>query len=115
MAENEKLNETTPVKAETENAAEMNIAARRAVLEHEIGKYVRNGYRVVSQADTNAQLVKPKRVSCLAIVLMLLLSLLLVGLILLLIYFLWYATQKDEQVYLSVDEKGKVSATKRKG
>ena len=93
----------------------VSIEQRRAALQGEIARYVKHGYRVVSEGETSAQLVKPKRVSCLWVTIMLVLSLLLVGLLLLLIYFLWYATQKDEQVYLTVDEQGKVQETRRRG
>lgn len=94
---------------------ELSVEARHAILQKEIQRYIKDGYRIGMQTDTTAQLIKPKRVSCAAVLILLVLSLLLIGLILLLVYFLWYATQKDDQVYLEVDTLGKVKTTKRKG
>lgn len=67
------------------------------LLQKEIEKYIRQGYRVVSQTDTTAQLVKPKQFSCLYATLWFLLFG--VGLI---FYLFWYASQKDQTVYLQV-------------
>ena len=39
----------------------MTIDMRRNILDKEIQSYVRKGYRVMSQTDTSAQLVKPKK------------------------------------------------------
>jgi len=36
---------------------------RRAALEREVISYVKRGYRAISQTDTSAQLVRPKRFS----------------------------------------------------
>ena len=83
---------------------------RRATLDAAIQKYVKKGFRVESRTDPTAQLIKPKRLSCLIGVLTFLL--LGIGLI---IYLIWYAAQKDEQIYLVVDDKNKLSETKRKG
>ena len=80
---------------------------RRGILEREIKKYVRRGYRVVSQTDTTAQLVRAKKFSCLWALLWLLVFG--IGLI---VYLIYYAAKRDDQVYIEVDERGKV---KRRG
>ena len=108
------MNDTAPTAAAVPPPPKYTLEERRATLNKGIEKYVRGGFRVESQTDTTAQLVKPKRVSCLWVTIMLILSLLLVGLILLLLYFIWYIVQKDEQVYLQVDENNKLHETKRK-
>lgn len=76
------------------------------LLAQEIQKYVRQGYRVVNQTNTTAQLVRPKKFSCLAATLWTLL--LGIGLI---FYLFWYASKKDDTVYLQVID-GKIKATK---
>lgn len=76
-------------------------------LQQEIQHYVKQGYRVVSQTPTSAQLVRSKRFSCLIATLGALL--LLIGL---LIYLFWYMSQKESIIYLSVDERGQVKVTK---
>ena len=75
-------------------------------LEREIKKYVKSGYRVTSQTPMSAQLVRPKRFSCLLASL----SFLLVG-IGLIFYLFWYASQKDETIYLQV-ENNRVKVTR---
>ena len=80
------------------------IDQRRAVLQREIARYVGDGFHVVSQTDTTAQLVKPKSFSCLLAVLGLLLFVL--GLV---IYLIYFASRKDKTVYLEVDANGKVT------
>ncbi len=79
------------------------IEERRTILQREINNYVRRGYRVVSQTDTTAQLVKPKRFSLLWALFWFLM--LFVGL---LIYLLYYISKKDNTVYLEVDEYGHI-------
>lgn len=88
----------------------LSIELRKNILANEIQKYIKDGFRVQSQTDTTAQLVKPKRLSCLLAVILLLLMVLPF-----LIYIIWFAAQKDEQVYIEVDENGKVKTTKHKG
>jgi len=83
--------------------AALTIDQRRAILEREILKYVRQGYRVAAQTDTTAQLVKPKQFSCLLATILLLLILLP-----LIIYIFIYMASKDQTVYLTVDDQGKV-------
>jgi hypothetical protein len=77
--------------------------ARKAVLQKAISEYVSRGYRVMSLSDYTAQLVKPKTFSCLWSFLWLLLFG--VGLI---VYLLWYAAKRDQNVFLTVDEIGRV-------
>jgi hypothetical protein len=81
----------------------LTIEQRRAILEQMIQKYVRLGYRVLSQTDTSAQLVKPKQFSCLVATILLLLLILP-----LLIYLFMYMAEKDRTVYVTVDEYGRV-------
>jgi len=80
------------------------LEERRRILQNEVQKYIRQGFRVISQTETTAQLVRPKRFSFLWAFLWLLL--LGVGLI---VYLLWYWSRRDETVYLQVDEQGRVS------
>ena len=74
-----------------------------AALQSEIDRYVKQGYRVVSQTPTTAQLVKPKKFNFLIA---------LFGLLWLTIgfwiYLLWYLAQREKTVYLTVDAKGRV-------
>lgn len=76
---------------------------RGAILDDEIRRYVARGYRVQARTATTAQLIRPKSFSVAAAIFWALF--LLVGLI---IYLLIYAAQKDEALYLSVDERGNV-------
>lgn len=79
------------------------IEERRSILQKEVTNYVRRGFRVVSQTDTTAQLVKAKKFSFLwAFIWLLALG---IGLI---VYLLWYWAKRDEQVYLEVDANGKI-------
>lgn len=79
------------------------IDERRAILQRQIADLTRKGYRVVSQTDTTAQLVKPKTFSFLwAIIWFLALG---IGL---LVYLIYYWSKRDQTVYLEVDEKGNV-------
>lgn len=76
------------------------------LLAQEIQRYVKQGYRVVSQTETTAQLVRPKKFSCL---LATLLTILTAG-IFLLFYIFYYAAKSDETIYLAVvDNKIKVT------
>ena len=83
---------------------------RRAALQQRISQYVRRQYRVVSQTDYTAQLVKPKRFSFIWAVIWLLLAvfpfLLYVG------YHVFL--KRESQVYLTVDDQGRVHETKDK-
>lgn len=65
-------------------------------LEEHIDWYAKQGYRVVSQTEHSAQLVKPKQFSFIwALLWFLCLG---VGLI---VYLLYYASKKDKMVYLT--------------
>lgn len=86
---------------------QLDIADRRAILDREVTKYVKRGYRVQSRTDTEAQLVRPKKFSFLWAFLWLLAFG--IGLI---VYLLYYWSKKDDQVYLVVDVYGKVKRTK---
>jgi hypothetical protein len=79
------------------------VETRRAILQREVERYVGQGYRVVSQTDTTAQLVRPKHFSCLIATICLLLAVLPFVL-----YLLIYMGSRDSQVYLSVDDSGRL-------
>lgn len=68
------------------------------LLAQEIQKYIKRGYRVVSQTETTAQLVKPKQFGCLTATL---LTIFTIGLFLL-FYIFYYASKRDETIYLTV-------------
>jgi hypothetical protein len=75
-----------------------------AVLDAEIAKYIRQGYRVISRTPTTAQLVKPKKLSLLWAIFWAI-----VGLGFgLLIYLVWYFIKSDQTVYLTVDAQGRI-------
>jgi hypothetical protein len=83
---------------------------RRRVLQERVNHYVDQQYRVISQTETAAQLVKPKRFSVVWFLLWCLLAL--VGG---LVYIIYHAFMKRErQVYLQVDEHGRVRETRDK-
>lgn len=77
---------------------------RRRILQSEVQRYIGRGFRVISQTETTAQLVRPKRFSFLWAFLWLLAFG--IGLI---VYLFWYWSRRDETVYLQVDEQGRVS------
>jgi len=84
----------------------MNNDERENILNQEIGKYIKRGFRVISHTETTAQLIKPKKFSLLwAFLWFLLLG---IGL---LVYVFYYVAKKDQAVYLEVDEAGKVKVT----
>jgi len=78
----------------------ISIERRREILQNEINRYIRQRYRVVSQTDTTAQLIRPKSFSRLWFLIW---ALLLIGWI---FYLAWYWMKRDDQVYLEVDENG---------
>lgn len=82
----------------------MELSERTEILQREIKSHIRRGYIVVSQTDTTAQLVKRKRFSFFWALFWLILGIG-VGLV---IYIFWYASRKDQTVYLTVNEDGKV-------
>lgn len=86
---------------------------RRAILDREVDKYVRKGFRVISRTDTTAQLVKPKSFNRILLLIFGLFSLVGVGIPFLLGYIIGYAVLvKDQSAYLTVDERGHVHARK---
>ena len=73
---------------------------RSGILEKEVRKYVRQGYRVTSRTDTTAQLVKPKKFSffwfCVGVIIL---------------YLAYYMAKKDKTIYLEVDKVGRIKRT----
>lgn len=82
----------------------LSLQDRQAILDREVAGYVRSGFIVQMRTETTAQLVKPKKFSLFWALLWLILGIG-AGFI---IYILWYASRRDESVYLEVDERGKV-------
>jgi uncharacterized BrkB/YihY/UPF0761 family membrane protein len=79
------------------------VAMAITPLRQEIDQLVRDGYRVVAETETSAQLVKPKVFSFVwALIWFLLLGF---GL---LIYIFYYLAKKDTTVYLSVTPDGSI-------
>ena len=81
---------------EAETAA---TATEPAPLQAAINRYVGKGYRVVSQTETAAQLVRPKRFSVVWAIL--------TALVFYLPYY-WFV-KRDKTVYLTVDADGRVA------
>ena len=82
---------------------EVSLETRRAALQQEIGRYVRQGYQVVSQTDTTAQLLKPKQFATLWFILWLLTG------VVWIFYLLYHLAMKREgRIYLEVDAYGTV-------
>lgn len=79
------------------------IEERAEILQIEINRYLQRGLKVLSQTQTTAQLVKPKKFSCLLATL----GLLLFG-VGFLIYIFYYASQKDTQLYIQVLDDGTI-------
>ena len=94
-----------PITQPVQNTSLQSTEQRRETLQQRINQYIRQGYRVVSQTDTTAQLIKQKQFSCLWATLWFLLF----G-IGILIYLFYYASKRDEQIYLEVDIYGRVIA-----
>lgn len=84
--------------ARTVAGRELDTAGQRAALQAEINAWVRRGYRVISQTDTTAQLVKPKRFSLFWFFIML-------GLF----YIPFYLFARDHVVYLTIDHLGRIT------
>lgn len=82
----------------------ISLEKRREILNRTIANYSRQGWRLISQTDTTAQLVKPKSFSCLWATLWFLLF----G-IGILIYLFYYWGKKEDTVFISVNEYGQVS------
>jgi len=84
--------------------AALGAAERKKILDAEISKYVKLGWRVNSQTDTTAQLVRDKKASC-GVAFILALFLIVPAVLYLLLY------RGTENLYLEVDDQGKVSRT----
>jgi hypothetical protein len=84
--------------AKTIAGKELDAAGQRAVLQREIETWVNRGYRVITQTDSTAQLVKPKRFS-------LIWFFLLLGVF----YIPFYLFARDKTVYLTVDHLGRIT------
>jgi len=82
---------------------EKTMEQRREILQQYIYAYIQQGYRVVSQTDTTAQMIKPKQFSLLAAIFWLF-----VFVIGLLIYIFYFMASGDQQMYLEVDLYGQV-------
>ena len=80
---------------------EITREARQAVLQNAIAGYLRSGFHVVSQTEFTAQLLKPKKFGCFLFVILFILAVLPA-----IIYVAYYASKKDETVYLEVDAAG---------
>ena len=84
----------------------LSVEDRRDILETEVTKYVKQGYRVTSRTDTTAQLVKPKKFSKLWAILWF--CLLIFPFV---IYILLYMAKKDKTIYLEIDKLGRIKRT----
>ena len=83
------------------------IEERSAILDREITKYIKRGFRVTARTDTTAQLIKPKKFSFLWAFLWLLCFG--VGVF---VYLIYYWSKRDETAYLEVTSYGKIRKTK---
>jgi len=84
-------------------AQELSLEERRAILDRVIGRYSRQGYRVVSRTDTTAQLVQPKKFSFWwALFWFLFFG---VGVF---VYIFYYMSKRDTVVYLEIDPRGRL-------
>ncbi len=88
------------------------LDARQAVLQREIAPWLSRGYRVVSQTVTTTQLVKPRRMSPVLAVALAIVTIpwYCVGL---LVYWLYARTKREPQVYLDVEERGRVHSARK--
>ncbi len=85
----------------------LSIEERSAILDREIAKYIKRGFRVIARTDITAQLIKPKKFSFLwAILWFLLLG---VGI---LVYLIYYWSKRDETIYLQINPYGRIKRTK---
>ena len=98
--ERENHQQKTPPKRETKN---------NLIFQNTISSYVGQGYRVLSQAETTAQLVKPKQFFWGSIIL------LLFWVFPFFLYLLYYLVQKDESVYIAITGQEQISVTHENG
>jgi hypothetical protein len=91
----------------------LDSSERNKILQAHINQFLPKGYRVLSQTESTAQLVKPKQVSFVALILSCLVFGFLFGwwgvLGALIGWFISYVAQKESQVYLQVGDNGQVS------
>ena len=66
----------------------LSVEDRRDILETEVTKYVKQGYRVTSRTDTTVQLEKPEKFGGSG-----------------------YMAKKDRAVYLEIDKLGRIKRT----
>jgi hypothetical protein len=81
---------------------QLTLAERQQVLQTELRRWLRFGYRVTHQTDTTVQLVRPREFSFL---MALILVFTIVGFV---IYLLWYLTREDDSAFLEVNETGEI-------
>lgn len=92
---------------------------RTAVLQAEIDRYARRGYRVVSQTPTTAQLIRPKRFALLPFLVAASLFLVFLLTAVAAASYVWagvgliplaiYARRGDKAAYLTVDDAGRIT------
>ena len=85
---------------------ELTLEQRTALLDKEIGRYVRHGFRLLSRTPTTAQLLKPKTFSRLWA----LLWFLCFGFGIF-VYLIYYWSKRDQTLYLQVDPTGRIRKT----
>ncbi len=83
----------------------ISIEEQKEILEKEISRYARQGWRIISRTETSAQMVRDKQASCL-LAFILALFFLLPAILYLLLY------KGSENLYIEVDERGKIIATR---
>ena len=87
---------------------EFSTEQRQAILKTEIARYVGQGWVVINETGTSANLVRKKKFSFWWALLWFLL--LFVGLI---VYIFYYLSKNDESVYISVGSAGEITRTAR--
>ena len=78
----------------------ISLEAQKNILQQAIESRVKQGYIVVSQTDTTAQLTKKRGFSCFLFTILLILGII-PGIIYLLV-------RKDKSIYITVDEYGRI-------
>lgn len=84
---------------------------RTGLLRRRIGERTRDGYRIQSQTETTAQLVKPK--GRFSLMWFLIITILSIGTLFWLYPLYHIFLKRDTGIYLEVDEFGKVRETRR--
>jgi hypothetical protein len=82
----------------------LSIQERKRILDQEVSKHVSNGWRVISQTDTTAQLTRQTPASC-GLALLLAIFLIVPAILYLMLY------HGTESLYIEVDEAGNIKAT----